>query len=103
MLHEVFTIHKRFRNEGGDENDLLKSPIEDSSAQQFRQVPNKNAQKFYELIKDAKQPLYEGCKNFSKLSSIMHLYHLNCLSGWSNNSFTMLLKLLKDMIPSNTK
>lgn len=43
MLHEAFPTHNRFRNKGGDENDLPESPLEDSSAQQDRQIPNENA------------------------------------------------------------
>ena len=55
------------------------------------------------LLEDANQPCYEGCKHFSKLSTIVHLYHMKCLNGWTNKSFTMLLQFLLDFLPSNAK
>jgi len=57
--------------------------------------PNDNANKFYKLLKDLEQPLYEGFK-CSKLSAIMKLLHIKTLDGWSNISFSMLLEFLKN-------
>ena len=51
------------------------------------QGPNEDALQFMKLLEDANQP----CKHFSKLSAIVHLYHMKCLNGWTNKSFTMLL------------
>ena len=55
------------------------------------------------LLKDANQLCYEGCKHFNKLLVIVHLYHMKCLNGWTNKSFTMLLQFLLDFLPSNAK
>ena len=55
------------------------------------------------LLEDVNQPRYEGCKHFSKLSTIVDLYHIKYLNGWTNESFTMLLQFLLDFLPSNTK
>ena len=55
------------------------------------------------LLKDVNQLCYEGCKHFSKLLAIIHLYHMKCLNGWTNKSFTMLLQFLLDFLPSNAK
>ena len=41
--------------------------------------------------------------HFSKLSAIVHLYHMKFLNGWTNKSFTMLLQFLLDFLPSNAK
>nr|KAJ0190731.1 hypothetical protein LSAT_V11C800445150 [Lactuca sativa] len=35
-----------------------------------------NPEKFRELIEDAKKPLYKGCPNFTKLSTLIHLLKL---------------------------
>lgn len=40
---------------------------------------NEDYSKFYELIEDGKQPLYEGCMKYSKLSFLIKLYHIKCL------------------------
>ncbi|CAL1395173.1 unnamed protein product [Linum trigynum] len=49
-----------------------------------------------QLIQDAEEELYPGCKSFSKLSFLLHLYHLKVLNGWTAKSFTKLLELLLD-------
>ncbi|GJR11103.1 hypothetical protein Tco_0793755 [Tanacetum coccineum] len=51
-----------------------------------------------DLLKDVEQKVYVGAK-YSKLSCLVHLYHLKCLNGWSNKSFSMLLEFLQDLLP----
>lgn len=63
------------------------------------QEPNEDAKKFYRLLEEVKQPLYPDCEKYSSLSFIVELMHIKCISTWSNNSFNMLLKLLKDAFP----
>jgi hypothetical protein len=92
ILHDVFSMHN-----------MLEPMEEGLSIRQPTQEPNKDAHRFYKLLEDAEQPLYKGCKNFSKLSAILHLYHLKCLSGWSNKLFTMLLQILQDLLPLDAK
>ncbi|XP_019236266.1 PREDICTED: uncharacterized protein LOC109216558 [Nicotiana attenuata] len=61
--------------------------------------PNEDANKFYNLVDEASQELYPGCKGFSRLSFTIRLYLLKCLHGWSNVSFASLLELLKEAMP----
>ena len=73
-------------------HDMTFRPIEEvPSVQQPTEGPgegpNEDAFQFMKLLEDANQP----CKHFSKLSAIVHLYHMKCLNGWTNKSFTMLL------------
>ncbi|XP_061371520.1 uncharacterized protein LOC133314095 [Gastrolobium bilobum] len=51
---------------------------------------------FFELAKDGEQPLYEGCKKYSKLSFMLKLYHIKCYCGMTNKAVTMILELLQD-------
>ncbi|XP_028102557.1 uncharacterized protein LOC114301795 [Camellia sinensis] len=101
MLRDVFPMHTQNIDEYAEESNLPEPSDQGPSMQRPQEDPNEEAQKFYDLLKDAEKPLYEGCKNFSKLSAIVHLYHLKCLNGWSNHSFTMLLQILRDMLPSD--
>ncbi|RHN45055.1 hypothetical protein MtrunA17_Chr7g0226101 [Medicago truncatula] len=55
--------------------------------------------KFYQLVKENEEMLYPNCKKYSKLSFMVHLFHLKCLNGWSDKSFSMLLDLLRDALP----
>ena len=63
------------------------------------EIPNKNANKIYNLLREAEHELYPRCKKFTKLSFIIILFLMKCLNGWSNKSFTMLLELLKEALP----
>ncbi|KAI0515865.1 hypothetical protein KFK09_008533 [Dendrobium nobile] len=40
------------------------------------------------------EELNPGCKKFSKLSFMLHLFHLKFLNSWTTRSFNMLLELL---------
>ncbi|KAH0685856.1 hypothetical protein KY285_016411 [Solanum tuberosum] len=91
-----------------DEMDYSRDDIDGLLNDQFRDVaqaegvydgPNEDAKKFYNLVEEASQELYPGCTGFSKLSFTLHLYLLKCLHGWSNESFTSLLELLKEAMP----
>jgi hypothetical protein len=48
------------------------------------------------LLKDANASLFSGCK-YSRLSFLVHLYHVKCLYGWSQESFTTLLEILSSL------
>ncbi|KAK7244185.1 hypothetical protein RIF29_39003 [Crotalaria pallida] len=56
---------------------------------------------FERLTSDAEQPLYNGCTDYTRLSTVLKLYKLKSSNGWSDKSFTDLLKLLKDMLPKD--
>nr|XP_009761715.1 PREDICTED: uncharacterized protein LOC104213864 isoform X2 [Nicotiana sylvestris] len=64
--------------------------------------PNLQAKKFYRLLKDFEQPLYQNSK-VSKLSTMVKLLHIKSIGRWSHESFTMLLKMLKeDLLPDES-
>ncbi|KAM3360772.1 hypothetical protein P3S68_015626 [Capsicum galapagoense] len=58
---------------------------------------DKKTEEFFNLLKEVERELYP-CRKYSLLSFLVHLLHLKCLNGWSNNSFSMLLELLKDVL-----
>jgi len=57
---------------------------------------------FESLKNDAEKPLYVGSK-FTNLFAVLRLYNLKAKNGWSDKSFTSLLKLLKDMLSSENE
>ncbi|XP_012832690.1 PREDICTED: uncharacterized protein LOC105953559 [Erythranthe guttata] len=69
----------------------------------MEEEPNGQAKVFFELFDDAQKELYPGCKQFSKLTFLIRLFHLKCTGKWYNKSFTMLLELLKEAFPEATK
>nr|GEU97721.1 tetratricopeptide-like helical domain, DYW domain protein [Tanacetum cinerariifolium] len=50
------------------------------------------------LLEECDKELYVGCK-YSNLSFILHLYHIKCIGGISNKTFSMILELLRDAFP----
>jgi len=56
----------------------------------------------YEKIEnDSKKPLYSGCTNFTRLSTVLALVSLKARFGLSDKSFTELLVLLKKILPKD--
>ena len=65
--------------------------------------PNEDAQKFFKLLDDSKQPLYEGAR-ITKSSALLKLLHIKNVGQWTNASFDMLLRLLtEDILPMDAQ
>ena len=62
-----------------------------SSGDERNQEPNVTAKVFFELLKEAKKELYPGCKDFTKLSFIVKLYQIKCVSGMTNRACDLVL------------
>ncbi|XP_062075803.1 uncharacterized protein LOC133779922 [Humulus lupulus] len=77
-------------NECDDENDNLQGEGDE---------PNARAKEFYDLMKEAEKELYPGCTSFTKLSFVIQLFHIKCISGWSDQSFGKVLDLFKRALP----
>ncbi|XP_004488370.1 uncharacterized protein [Cicer arietinum] len=84
LVHDVFGIHSTEEPICG-ESERIPEVSENS--------------KFYEFVKENEQMLYPNCMKYIKLSFMVHLYHLKCLHGWSDKSFSMLLDLLRYALP----
>jgi len=74
-------------------DDRLKDMIRDVGAESFANAIFEN------MSNDAETPLYPSSTNFTRLSVVLRLMNLKAMNGWTNKSFTELLKLLKDMLP----
>ncbi|CAL0316903.1 unnamed protein product [Lupinus luteus] len=85
LIDDVFAMHQ------------IEEPL--SSDVESNPQAGENNNKFHQLVKENDQMLYPNCKKYSKLSFVIHLYHLKCLHGWSDKSFSMLLELLSDALP----
>ncbi|KAK1389924.1 hypothetical protein POM88_018102 [Heracleum sosnowskyi] len=66
---------------------------------EYEDLTNAEARKFYSHVREGKKPLYPGCTKFSRLSFMISLYHLKCLHGITESAFGELLGLLKDAFP----
>ncbi|CAK8577436.1 unnamed protein product [Lathyrus sativus] len=84
LIHDVFGVH------------LTEDQI---SGKGERNPEVGESTKFYQLVKQNEEMLYPNCKKYSELSFMVHLYHLKFLNRWSDKSFSMLLDLLRDVLP----
>ncbi|CAI9284978.1 unnamed protein product [Lactuca saligna] len=71
--------------------------------QQTPQQPNLEAQKFYKILKQASEPLWDGCTNASTLSTTTRLLDWKSQSNVSDTSFNNLLSIVKDILPPSEK
>ncbi|KAL0534024.1 hypothetical protein IC582_028301 [Cucumis melo] len=81
-------------NDVGSINEMIEVAHEEYS---------KDPNEFEKLLNDAKKSLYEGCKKFTKLSTLVKLYNLKVRYRWSDISFLELLKTLKEILPTSNE
>lgn len=87
MVHDTFDIAENLHTLAQDDNPIY-SDFEASTR------ANDEASSFARIMDDGKKSIYEGCK-LSKLSTVLLLYNLKVVHGWSETSFNELLMLLK--------
>ncbi|KAG8474821.1 hypothetical protein CXB51_031544 [Gossypium anomalum] len=104
MLHDAFNMHSHGEQPfppdfiASNDCNIGGNVFTETGTSAPDEEPNEKAAKFYNLLNEMNEELYEGSK-YSKLSFCIHLFHLKCLGGWTGNSFTMLLEFLRDMFP----
>ncbi|KAK5802332.1 hypothetical protein PVK06_029920 [Gossypium arboreum] len=104
MLRDAFNIHshgeKSFPPDfiASDDCNIGGNVFCETGTSAHDEEPNEEAMKFYNLLNEMSEELYEGSK-YLKLSFCIRLFHLKCLGGWTRNSFTMLLEFLREMFP----
>ena len=69
----------------------------------MEELPNKTAERFYQLLKDADEPLWDGCQNHSRLSAVSQLLNLKSEFHISEICFDRLLLIIKSMLPQDEK
>ena len=92
-------VHEQGDNIGDEMLNVLEDVIEptheDENAENFETEPSQK-EKYDELFAEMEIELYLGCQKFSLLNFLAKLMHLKVLNMWTNRSFDMLLKLLKE-------
>ncbi|KAL6561263.1 hypothetical protein OROMI_016864 [Orobanche minor] len=62
---------------------------------------DKDSSKFESMLNDSEKPLYEGCTKYTRLSAILKLFNLKAGHGLTDQSFSMILEVVKDMLPDD--
>ncbi|XP_055800323.1 uncharacterized protein LOC129869708 [Solanum dulcamara] len=95
MLNDVFGVFDNNEFQDFSPSNLLNNDNpkgDEGKSQEEREEIKK-------LLEDGNQELYDGCRKYSKLSFIVHFYHIKVLCGATDKSFSMILDLLKDAFP----
>ena len=77
------------------------SPEEDNVAAEGQDEIS-NQDNFSSYSNDADSSLYDRCESYSELSFLVRLFHLKCLNGWTQQSFTLLLEVLSNQFPDTS-
>ncbi|CAI8602539.1 unnamed protein product [Vicia faba] len=93
MINDAFGVDRNHANEISYASNL-EIDQEDYAMPSATQERNE-AKEYYELAREGEQPLYEGCRRYSRLSFLVKLYHIKCLCGLSEKEMTTILKLIK--------
>jgi len=77
-------------------SDPLEDMVHDVGEENFGRAPLYDSLKF-----DSEEKLYPRCVNFTRLLAILKIFNLKESNGWTDKSFTKLLKLMKEMLLKN--
>ncbi|GAV70905.1 hypothetical protein CFOL_v3_14403, partial [Cephalotus follicularis] len=66
------------------------------------ELSNPNAKKFYDMLKDADEPLWNGCKKHNKLSMMTRLMNVKSKYGIPNEGADEILQIVKSGIVTPT-
>lgn len=66
-----------------------------------KEEPNPEAAAFFKLLQTADEPLWDGCKNHTRLSAVSQL--MNCKSDFnmSESCYNRIISLVKSMLPKD--
>lgn len=95
LLNDIFQPTSHVES-GTEPINISEAEMDSSTFNNDEELENRS--KFDDLLKDVEEKVYPNSK-YSKLSCLVHLFHLKCLNGWSNKSFSMLLEFLTDLLP----
>jgi hypothetical protein len=71
----------------------------DTSGDGMKQEPNASAKAFFELLEEGKTALYQGCEDVTKLSFIVKLYQIKCVSTMTNRACDLILQMFTEVLP----
>eukprot|EP00268_Persea_americana_P028439 TRINITY_DN2760_c0_g2_i2.p1 TRINITY_DN2760_c0_g2~~TRINITY_DN2760_c0_g2_i2.p1 ORF type:complete len:209 (+),score=17.92 TRINITY_DN2760_c0_g2_i2:1432-2058(+) len=100
----VELVNDAFRRIGENVDALMDDLIRNSDihegSQEFQGEDEGEERRYKSLFDDARQSLYPSCpRELTKLLATVELYSLKVQKGWSDNSFNVLLQLVKKWLP----
>nr|XP_043638244.1 uncharacterized protein LOC122609251 [Erigeron canadensis] len=100
--HNVVSHDSNENDNNVSDNDIgdnLKGMLHDVEDE----VVDKDYEKFQQLFSESEKELYPGCTKYTKLSGVLKLFNVKASHGWSDKSFTELLRILHDILPKGNR
>ena len=93
---------------GNDNGNLYKNMVMDAMRMSKGNVsecliveeePNANAARFFELLKDSNEPLWDSCTNHSKLSVVAQVFTIKSDHGLSDAGYDKIIEWARSILP----
>jgi len=65
--------------------------------------PNADATRFFNLLKDFDEPLWDGCTNHSKLSVVAHVFTIKSDHGLSEAGYDKIIEWARRILPEGKR
>jgi hypothetical protein len=65
--------------------------------------PNADAARFFDLLKDSDEPLWDGCTNHSKLSTVAHVFTIKSDHGLREADYDKIIEWAISILPKGNK
>ena len=75
----------------------------DFKAEDMKEVPNSNAQKFYDMLSAVDQKLGDGCTKHSQMPTVARLLQMKSKHHFSERCFDDFTKFLHEVLPKDNK
>jgi len=65
--------------------------------------PNADATKFFDFLKDSNEPLWDGCTNHNKLSTVAHVFNIKSDYGLNKVGYDIIVKWARSILPEGNR
>jgi hypothetical protein len=65
--------------------------------------PNADATRFFDLLRDSDEPLWDGCTNHSKLSTIAQVFTIKSDHGLSEAGYDKFIEWARSILPEGNR
>jgi hypothetical protein len=69
----------------------------------IKEEPNADAARFFDLLKDSDEPLWDGCTNHSKLSAVAQMFTIKSDYGLSEAGYDKIIEWARSILPEGNK
>jgi len=64
---------------------------------------NTDVARFFDLLKDSDEPLWDGCTNHSKLSAVAHVFTIKLNHGLSEVGYDKIIEWVRSILPEGNR